>query len=197
MEKERSVGLPLVAGAVVGFVVCLGLVLVAGGISRFFFRPTIASTRTMITKVQSLNELVTVKYLIEKIVKLEAEPSVLGRDSIVLLTHAVVKAGVDLSGLRPEDVEVHGTKVILKLPAPRITDCYLDDRKTEVWEHKTAFWRTFDEKLEQNARRQALEEIRLAAGNQGIQKDALERAQIQLGAFLGSLGYTEVEIRAK
>ena len=197
MDKERSLGLPLVAGAAVGFVACLGLVLLIGGVSRFFFHPTLTPTRTMITKVQSLNELVTVKYLIEKIVKLEGEPSVLGRDHVVLLTHAVVKAGVDLSGLRPEDVEVHGTKVILKLPPPRITDCYLDDRKTEVWEHKTAFWRTFDEKLEQNARRQALEEIRLAAGNQGIQKDALERAEVQLGAFLRSLGYTEVEIRAK
>ena len=37
----------------------------------------------------------------------------------------------------------------------------------------------------------------VAAGEQGIQKEAIERAQFQLAAFLRSLGYPEVEIRAQ
>ncbi|MBL9169799.1 MAG: DUF4230 domain-containing protein [Verrucomicrobiales bacterium] len=197
MDKTRSFGLPLLAGAVLGFLAALGTVFFLVGWDGFRGKQSLAPTRMMLTKIQTLSELVTVKYLVEKVVKLEAEPSVLGRDRIVLLTHAVVKAGVDLSNLKPEDVEVSGTKLTLTLPPARITDCYLDEKKTEVWEHTTAFWRTFDAKLEQNARRQALDEIRLAAGEQGIQKEAIERAQFQLTAFLRSLGYTEVEIKSQ
>jgi len=187
----------LLAGGMLGFLAALGGVFFLVGWDGLRARQTLAPTRLMLTKIQTLSELVTVKYLVEKVVKLEAEPSVLGRDRIVLLTHAVVKAGVDLSALKPEDVQVSGTKLTLNLPPARITDCYLDEKKTEVWEHTTAFWRTFDAKLEQNARRQALDEIRLAAGEQGIQKEAHERAQFQLAAFLRSLGYTEVEIKTR
>lgn len=197
MDRTRSLGLPLLAGGILGFLAALAIVYLLLGWTGSFTRPTLAPTRSMLTKIQTLNELVTVKYLVEKVVKLEAEPSVLGRDRIVLLTHAVVKAGVDLSALKPEDVAVSGKKLTLTLPPARITDCYLDEKKTEVWEHATAFWRTFDAKLEQNARRQALDEIRLAAGEQGIQKEAADKARLQLGAFLQSLGYTEVEIRTR
>ena len=187
----------MLVGTVLGFLVGIGVVFLLGGLNGLLSRQTLTPTRMMVTQIQTLSELVTVKYLVEKVVKLEAEPSVLGRDRIILLTHAVVKAGVDLAGIKPEDVKASGSKVTLILPPARITDCYLDEKRTEVWEHLTAFWRKFDEKLEQNARRQALDEIRLAAGEQGIQKEALEKAKLQLGAFLRSLGYTEVEIRTR
>ena len=160
-------------------------------------RSVMTPTTTIITQVQSMNDLVMVKYVVEKVVKLDGEPSLLGKDSVILLLHAVVKAGVDLAGVRPEDVQVTGRKVVMTLPSPRITDCYVDDRKTEVWEYKTAFWRPFDKDLEQSARRQALEAIRLSAGEQGIQKEALERARQQLRLFLGSLGFREVEIKTR
>ena len=181
--------------------VAVGVVLLTGLLAAFFIfgpvgkrAPTLAPTSTIITQVKAMNELVMVKYVVEKIVTLESDPSLLGSDRIVILTHAVVKAGVDLGALRPDDIEVRGTHVRLKLPAARITDCYIDDKRTQVWAHSTRFWRSMDKDLEQNARRQALDQIRAAAGDQGIQKEALQRAQDQMKWFLTSLGFKEVEI---
>ncbi len=197
MHKTRWFGVALLILLAFGFTLIVGLVLATVYSSRVGHHAVIAPTATLVTQIQSMNELVTVKYVVEKVVKLEAEPSVLGRDRIVLLVHAIVKAGVDLQSLRPDDVQVSGKKVIVTLPSPRITDCYIDDRKTEVWEHATAFWRPMDKDLEQNARRQALDQIRLAVGEAGLQKEALERARQQLRAILPSLGFKEVEIKTR
>lgn len=184
-----------VAGVAVGVVLLFGLLVAFFAFSFFVKRsPTIAPSSTIITQVQAMNELVLVKYVVEKIVTLDSEPSLLGSDRIVILTHAVVKAGVDLGALRPEDIEVRGTRIRLRLPAARITDCYIDDRRTQVWEHATRFWRPMDQDLEQKARRQALDQIRAAAGDQGIQKEAMQRAQDQLKWFLNSLGFKEAEV---
>ncbi len=194
MSRTRWFGWAL-AGAAAGGLLLVGL-LVAFVMVRLSLRssPTLAPTANLITQMQSLNELVMVKYVVEKVVKLESEPSLLGEDRVVLLVHAVVKAGVNLSALRPEDVRVQGRRVSLTLPPAQVTDCYIDERRTEVWEHKTRFWRPFDQELEQKARRQALDQIRLGAGEQGIQKEALQRARDQLGLLLKALGFESVEI---
>lgn len=184
-----------IAGAVAGAVLFSGLVT---AFVLFGFRwpgsPVLAPTSTVITQIQSVRDLVTVKYVVEKIVKLESEPSILGEDRVVLLVHAVAKAGVDLSSIRPEDIRVKGHCVSLTLPPPKVTDCYIEDRKTEVWEHQTRFWRPLDKELEQKARRQALDQIRLAVQEQGIHKEAFQRARDQLTLLLRSLGFTEIEI---
>ncbi|MBI1841510.1 MAG: DUF4230 domain-containing protein [Verrucomicrobia bacterium] len=187
--------LATIAGVAAGVVLLIGLI---AALLFFGFAPrrptTIAPTTTLVTQVQALNDLVMVKYVVEKVVKLESEPSLLGEDRIVLLVHAVVKAGVDLHSLRAEDIEVKGGRLTLRLPAARITDCYIDDKRTQVWEHSTRFWRPLDKDLEQNARRQALDQVRAAAGDQGIQKEALQRARDQLRWLLGSLGFKDVEV---
>ena len=197
MVSKRWLSVALILFVVGSLLLLFGVLLPA---LRYLQRPArsvLLPTTAIITQIQSLNELVTVKYVVEKIVKLDAEPSLLGKDRVVLLLHAVVKAGVDLKSLRPQDVAVSGNRMVLTLPSPRITDCYVDERKTEVWEHSTAFWRPLDKDLELNARRQALEQIRLAAGEQGIQKEALERAQFQLQLFLRTLGFKDVEVKAR
>ena len=54
--------------------------------------------------------------------------------------------------------------------------------------------REFDKDLEQDARRQAVDQIRMAAVNAGMLKDADERARQQVTAILRSLGFAEVEV---
>ena len=134
--------------------------------------PKIATTPNLVVQVQGLSQFVTVKYVIEKIVKLESEPALYGLlagDRVIIVAHANVKAGVDLSQVTPQDLQVNDRKISLILPPGKITDCYLDEKQTQIWEHKTAIFRSFNKDLEQSARQQALQEIMLAAGNSGIQ----------------------------
>jgi hypothetical protein len=110
----------------------------------------------------------------------------------LLLAHGIVKAGIDLHELKPDDVKISGQRVTLRLPPPRIMDAYLDDSKTEIIERTTGMLRQFDKDLEQNARRQAVDDIRRAARLSGILNDARERARQQLEVFFRQLGFEEV-----
>ena len=153
--------------------------------------PKIQSTATIVQQVQTLSELVTVKYVLEKVVILD-DIKWYGENRVLLVAHGIVKAGVDLQEIKPEDVRVEDKKIVLKLPRARITDVYLDDQKTRVVDRSTGLLRAFDKDLEQNARRQAVDDLRIAARSNRIYEDAEERARLQLANLFHQLGY-EVE----
>ena len=81
----------------------------------------------------------------------------------MLLAHGIVKAGIDLRQIKPEDVTITGQKISLKLPPPQITDAYLDDTQTKVIDNTTGLFREPDINLEQTTRADAVEDIRRAA----------------------------------
>ena len=157
------------------------------------------NTAGMLQQVQTLSQLVSVKYVLEKVVVLEVSPdSVLGQmfagDSRVLMVaHGIVKAGTDLGKLKPGDFRVSERKVTIKLPPAEITDAYLDDRQTRVIERTTGRFRSFDKDLEQTARQNAVQDIRRAARSGGILKDAEERTRAQLTHLFRQLGFEQVE----
>ena len=70
----------------------------------------------------------------------------------------------------------------------------MDDKKTYVVERSTGLLREFDKDLEQTARQNAVDEIQIAARQNGILKDASERAQQQLKLLFHEMGFEEVEI---
>ena len=187
----------------------LGLVFLLGLLIGVFFPRWTGSnsaqkafnTSTVLKQVQTLSQLVTVKYVLEK-VQILADPPQSGLRALLpddthvtLVAHGIVKAGVDLSQLRPDDIRITGKKVLVTLPVAQITDAYLDDKLTQVIERNTGFLRTFNKDLEQSARRNAIDDIRRAARHSGILKDAEERARAQLIHLCRQLGFEEVEFR--
>jgi len=139
------------------------------------------NTSVVLRQVQTLSQLVTVKYVMEKVVVYEDVKWFPGGDNrVLMIAHGVVKAGVDLEKLKPEDVELTEAKVKIKLPAAQILDCYLDDKQTQVIERTTGLLRTFDKDLEQTARKIAVDDVRRGARAAGILKDADERARAQI-----------------
>ncbi len=152
------------------------------------------NTATLLTQVQGLSELVTVKYVLEKVVVIE-DVKIYGESRVILLAHGVVKAGVDLAKLKPGDLEVHGREVVINLPMATITDVYLDESQTQVLEHSTGLFRSYDKELEQSARREALDTIRRAARYSGIVDEANARAKEQLRRFFQQLGFATVVIK--
>lgn len=158
--------------------------------------PRIADTPSLVRQVQGLNQLVSVRYVLEKVVIFE-DVKWYGENRLLMIAHGVAHAGVDLSRMQPGDIEVDGTRVRLSLPPPQMLDVHLDDRRTRVVERSTGVLREYDKDLEQEARRQAVDQIKLAARDAGILRDAETRAAAQLRDFLGALGFTEVEIRTR
>ncbi len=188
-------------GRLILVLVALPLMLALGLWLGFFVRrllpggagPIVYNTATVLRQVQTLSQLVTVKYVLEKVVIFEDAKWYPGGDSRVLLVaHGVVKAGVDFDKMKLEDVRLNGKKLTIKLPPAQITDCYLDDQQTRVVERTTGLLRTFDKDLEQTARKVAVDDIRRGARSAGILKDADERARAQLEKFFQQMGF-EVE----
>ena len=203
MQKRSLTAIGLLLAVVFGLGLFFGVVLprLFGGRPA----PQVYNTATIIKQIQTLSELVTVKYVMEKIEILEdppkswfgsALPQSWSWDRVILVAHGVVKAGVDLSQLKPGDIEVSDRKITLRLPPARITDAYLDEKQTQIVEHTTGLLRALNKDLETTTRQNALDDIRRAARSNGITKDADERAQAQLAHLLEVFGFTQVDFRA-
>jgi len=152
------------------------------------------NTATVLRQVQTLSQLVTVKYVMEKVVVLE-DVKWFGENRVLLVAHGIIKAGVNLGELKAEDLEVSEKKISIRLPPAQITDTYLDEHQTRVIERTTGMLRMFDKDLEQAARQNAVSDIRRAARTAGIIKDADDRAQAQLKSLFLQMGFEVVEFR--
>lgn len=150
-------------------------------------------TPAIIQKIQGLSQLVTVKYVIEKVIVLE-DAKWYGESRVLLVAHGIAKAGVDLGKLQPADIVIEGKSLKIFLPPAEITDCYLDEHKTHVVEQTTGVLRLFDKDLQQNARRAAVDDIRRAARQNGIIKDAEQRAEQQLEGLFIQFGFEKVDV---
>lgn len=191
MRKARVV--VVLVAVVIVFVIGLWLGAMAlrtvglGGGLKFY------NTATVLQQVQTLSQLVTVKYVMEKVVVLE-DVKWFGESRVLLIAHGIVKAGVDFQQMKPEDLRVSGKKISVRLPPPQITDAYLDDKQTRVVERTTGVLRVFDKDMEQTARQNAVDDIRRAARSAGILKDADDRAQAQVKNLFRQMGFEEVEM---
>ena len=201
MSRLRLVGIALLALVLLGAGLWLGVTLArwAGGTSA----PRALNTATVLRQVQTLSQLVTVKYVLEKVVVLEVPANnfigkaVGSEDRVLLLAHGDVKAGIDLERLKPEDLQVSGKKIAIRLPLAQITDAALDEQQTKVIDRSTGLFTTFDKNLEQTARLNAIDDLRRAARSGGILKDADERARAQLVSLLTQMGFEEVSFLAR
>ncbi len=182
------------------FIVALVLVIFIGGLWLGFTGRWLKgggnlheiNTATVVEQIQTLSDLVTVKYVVEKVEVLE-DAKWYGENRVLLLAHGIVKAGIDLKRLKPGDVVVSGKKITIRLPVPQVTDAYLDDSQTKVIDYTTGLLREFDKDLEQTARANAVDDIQRAARNNGILNDADERAKLELASFLHQAGFEQVE----
>jgi hypothetical protein len=152
----------------------------------------IYGTAAVLRQVQQLNELVSVKYVIEKVVGM-SDVNLFGEDRVLLIAHGIVKAGVRLDELRPEDVrEGAAGELTLRLPKAQIMDVYLDEKRTQVYERSTGLLRRFNKDLEKQARDNAVDSIRSAAQELNILNEAQQRAEKDIERFLIVLGFKKV-----
>jgi len=195
MFKTRLVNALIALTIVLGLGVLFGLVLPEW--ARLRSGPKLVSTPVILQQVQGLSQLVTVKYVMEKIVVFE-DPSILGDNRLAMLVHANVSAGINLSDIKPGDILISGRNISIKLPPARapIMHTEIDETRTHVIDRTTGFFRTFDKDMEQTARKIAVSEVNKAAQDAGILKDAQDRAQNQLSnLFVNVMGFEQVEFR--
>jgi hypothetical protein len=188
-------------------VFCLGLISARlvweplGRLDQFWHNPFRISTRVMpsgpvvLQQVQRLNRLESCRYNGRVIVRGDTSgvlPTWLAGDRILFIGQGEVVAGIDLSQLRTEDVQVQGDHVSLRLPAAEILSTRLDNRQSHVYERQTGIFSSPDRELESKVRMEAEERIRQAALAERVLQTATTNAQESLRGQLALLGFQEI-----
>lgn len=157
--------------------------------------PTIvADPVTVIRQIQSLARLETASYTIEKVITAESGEGPLGflfQDRLLLVAQGHVIAGVDLSLVGDDDIQVSGASVFLTLPASEIFVATLDNDGTYVYDRQTGlFGQQID--LETLARQEAEHAILEAALSDGILDLAQQNAEAVISRLLEAIGFEDV-----
>lgn len=158
---------------------------------------------TVVERIQGLNRLESVVYSLDTIVEGNESspllPDALAGDRLLLIVHGQTIAGVDLSKLKPEDVQItessDGRSVHITLPPSEVFLTSIDNAHTRVYERSTGLLVRADPNLESITRQKAQAQLQEAALSDGILDAASKNARATLSTLLHGLGFSHVEIR--
>ena len=187
------------------FYTVLALILAPTGAALYLYyfgRPRAEVRRlldppALVQQIQQLNELVSVRYGVQKIIGLEEEKVPFGSESLVMMVRAEVLGGVDLAQLPPAAVTVAADKTVtIKLPPPRILHAAIDEKQTKVSHREKTWWTPwvpYSAELDQKARLLALESAQAAALEMGLLREAQQNAERAITSFLLAVGIAQVK----
>lgn len=151
----------------------------------------------IIEEINSLARLETSSYSFQDILQIERNQDLLFGifgESLLFVAYGDVIAGVDLSKMNPEDLQVASpTKAIVRLPEAEILVTDLDNNRSYVANRDIGLLTKGDSELETTIRQEAESRMLEAALANGILDTADEEARTFMASFLGQLGFTEVE----
>lgn len=151
---------------------------------------------TIVREVRALARLETIQYTIEKVIIAETGQGPFGflfGDRLLMVAHGTVIAGVDLGRIGPSDIwfDEQG-RVYILLPEPEIFVAALDNDKSFVYDRDTGLFTRGDINLESTARMAAEAEIKDAALEDGILRQAGINAESYLFRLMRTLGIPDV-----
>jgi hypothetical protein len=152
---------------------------------------------TIINQIRPLARLETIQYTVEKIITAETGQNALAPlfgDRLLFVGHGYVIAGVDLSKIRSEDIAYEDGILVIRLPKAEVFVATLDNEQSYVYDRETGLLTHGDINLETAARQAAEDQIKQAALEDGILKQAQTNAELYLESLLSELGYSQVSI---
>jgi hypothetical protein len=160
------------------------------------------SVPAVVQKIQRLNRLETVVYSIDTVVEGNKSsavlPDLLAGDRILLVVHGQSIAGIDLSQLKPEDVQItesgSNRSIHVTLPASQLFVTNIDNQHTRVFARSTGLLVPVDQNLESETRAKAEQQLQQAALTDGILDAARKNARATVTTLLYSLGFQNVDV---
>jgi hypothetical protein len=161
------------------------------------------SAPVVVEKIRRLNRLETVAYSLDTIVEGNESslvfPDMLAGDRLLLIAHGQAIAGIDLSKIKPEDVQINdgpdGRSITLVLPPSELFITTLDNAKTRVYARDTGLLVKADPNLETTTRQKAQGQLQQAALSDGILDAARRNAVGTVTALLEGLGFSKVTVK--
>jgi len=163
----------------------------------------VVSAPMVVEKVQRLNRLESVVYSLDTVVEGDKPsailPDALAGDRMLMIVHGQSIAGIDMSQLKPEDVQITegaGERSIkLVLPPSQVFVTAIDNAHTRVYSRDTGIFVSADPNLESETRTKAQQMLQQAALTDGILDAASKNARSTVTAMLEGLGFEHVEVK--
>jgi len=163
----------------------------------------IVSAGEVVEKVQRLNRMETVVYSLDTVEETTESnpvlPDAIAGDKLLMIVHGQTIAGVDLSELKPDSVEITETggsrSIRLTLPPSQVFFTTIDNDKSRVYARDTGLFVKADPNLETVTRAKAQADLQQAALSDGILDAATNNAHATVTAMLEGLGFEHVDVR--
>jgi hypothetical protein len=185
-------------GIVLGVLLAVIVYVVARRITSTTSPSATLDPASVVHQIQRLNELVSVKYTVQKVVGLEEQKVPFGSEKLLLFVQAEVLAGIDLSKLASADIKwLPAKRMQVMLPPPKIEHVVIDDKETKVWDRQITWWTPwvpYNPDLERQARLKAKDAIQQAAIDMGILDQARRNAEAGIRSLLETFGVKSVTL---
>ncbi len=151
-----------------------------------------------ILALREINELVTVEYIVNKIIKASDDETwyKIGDRKILMTCEATLKAGIDFSAIGGEHIQVHNKEVTLILPHATLFSVNIKPEDLKVAYEEIGPFRTrFTTQERDLLAAQAQKQIQDSADSLGVLRTAEANASLFASNFLRNLGYEKVIIQ--
>ncbi len=160
--------------------------------------PVVDMRTIVVRQVRGVSELTTAIFSMEAVVAQSRDrtlgPFVIGQTKLLYVAYGEVRAGVDLSRVSADDVQVISDTVIIRLPPPQILDRKIDVERSYVYDFERGLLGPEDPEMQSRAERVALEKITQTACETGILEEANQRAEMAVSTLLMAAGFREVRV---
>ncbi|MBF2028044.1 MAG: DUF4230 domain-containing protein [Oscillatoriales cyanobacterium C42_A2020_001] len=163
--------------------------------------PKVDVRSLVLQQVKESSELATAAFTMQAVVPTEQDAAVggfvFGKTKLLYIAHGEVKAGVDLSRITAENVQVSGDTIRIQLPPAQLLDQKIDVNRSQVYDYNRGILGLGPDvgpELQAMAQQEALTKITAAACQEGILQKASDRAKFVVTQLLSTAGYQSVAI---
>ncbi|MCG8363099.1 MAG: DUF4230 domain-containing protein [Pseudanabaenales cyanobacterium] len=165
---------------------------------------TVDVRSVVVRQIREASELTTAVFAMEAVVPTSSDRTlvgyVIGKTNLLYLAYGEVRAGVDLSELADDNVQVTDESIRVLLPPPRILDAKIDVARSNVYDYDRGFLGLGPDtapELQNLAQKEALRKIVSSACAEGILKEANQRAELVVKQLLATAGYEDIAIETQ
>jgi hypothetical protein len=189
----------VVGGAIV--LVVRGVMTIPPGLISAFTggpAPISIQSTTVLERIQALSELTTTRFNYSSLITSQRElpPLLAGLygDKMVMVAVGHVNAGIDMKEITLENITKDGDSITIKLPPPRLSDCFLDEKSSYVVSRDTGLFAKPAPNMDVEARRYAVAQFRDMATKDEIMSRVQEQAKIVIITFVTNMGAKQVNV---
>ena len=157
--------------------------------------PVKAPKQQEVLALREMNELVTVEYVVNKIIKASDDKTwyKVGDRKILMTCEATLKAGIDFSKIDENNIVIDGKNITLTLPPASLFSISIKPEDIKVaYEEVGAFRTGFSSAERDQLAAQAQEQIKSSADSLGVLHTAEANASLFVSNLLRNMGYEKV-----